>query len=192
MYFKVLPEGLSAWREEKPNDATTHFSVPKIIYASRTHSQLTQVVNELKRTAYAKKYVWLKKENSLYLCNIPVIFLNQQPCPICILRYGNNNISTNNMISTKHSALSTNYYCRSLVVSVLGSREQMCIHPDVSQQTSNQTMVHMCRNKVSKHLCHFYNNIDGECTLVTLLLNKLKQFMIKDFVHFCLYVAWKA
>ncbi|XP_076816262.1 regulator of telomere elongation helicase 1-like [Clavelina lepadiformis] len=99
---EVLPEGLSAWREEKPNDATTHFSVPKIIYASRTHSQLTQVVNELKRTAYAKN----------------------------------------------------------LVVSVLGSREQMCIHPDVSQQTSNQTMVHMCRNKVSKHLCHFYNNID--------------------------------
>nr|CAB3265816.1 regulator of telomere elongation helicase 1 [Phallusia mammillata] len=99
---KQIEEGLGAWgaNNAAPNETTPN--VAKIIYASRTHSQLSQVVKELKRTAYGKQ----------------------------------------------------------VVISLLGSREQMCIHPEVSKQTSNQTMVHMCRNKVNKHLCHFYNNVD--------------------------------
>ena len=50
----------------------------------------------------------------------------------------------------------------SVVVAVYGSREQLCVHPEVSKQTSNQAMVHMCRNKVNKRLCHFYNNVESK------------------------------
>ncbi|XP_029650063.1 regulator of telomere elongation helicase 1-like isoform X1 [Octopus sinensis] len=77
------------------------FVVPKIIYASRTHSQLTQVVQELKRSAYS-----------------------------------------------------------SVNVSILGSRDQLCIHNQVKKETSNVNKVLMCRAKVNNRTCHYYNNFD--------------------------------
>ncbi|NXG07349.1 RTEL1 helicase, partial [Sakesphorus luctuosus] len=77
--------------------------IPKIIYASRTHSQLTQVINELKNTVYPK---------------------------IC----------------------------------VLGSRGQLCIHPEVKQQESNHMQIYMCRMKVMTRACHFYNNVEEKST----------------------------
>ncbi|KAE8574306.1 hypothetical protein XENTR_v10003373 [Xenopus tropicalis] len=85
--------------------ASAYYSdVPKIIYASRTHSQLTQVISELKHTVYRPK------------------------------------------------------------VCVLGSREQLCIHPEVKKQESNHAKVHMCRSKVSTRTCHFYNNVEEKST----------------------------
>ncbi|RUS72888.1 hypothetical protein EGW08_019348 [Elysia chlorotica] len=77
------------------------FFVPKIIYASRTHSQLSQAVQELKRTSY-------------------------------------------NTVKS----------------SVIGSREQLCIHPQVQKLTSNAAKVQMCRSKVAGRQCHYYNNIE--------------------------------
>uniref|UniRef100_A0A8C6AI41 Regulator of telomere elongation helicase 1 n=1 Tax=Monodon monoceros TaxID=40151 RepID=A0A8C6AI41_MONMO len=74
--------------------------VPKIIYASRTHSQLTQVISELRNTSYRPR------------------------------------------------------------VCVLGSREQLCIHPEVKRQESNHMQVHLCRKKVASRSCHFYNNVE--------------------------------
>ncbi|XP_054322558.1 regulator of telomere elongation helicase 1 isoform X2 [Pongo pygmaeus] len=74
--------------------------IPKIIYASRTHSQLTQVINELRNTSYRPK------------------------------------------------------------VCVLGSREQLCIHPEVKKQESNHIQIHLCRKKVASRSCHFYNNVE--------------------------------
>uniref|UniRef100_A0A8D0HMF7 Regulator of telomere elongation helicase 1 n=1 Tax=Sphenodon punctatus TaxID=8508 RepID=A0A8D0HMF7_SPHPU len=76
--------------------------VPKIIYASRTHSQLTQVIGELKNTVYRPK------------------------------------------------------------VCVLGSREQLCINPEVKRQESKHMQIHMCRMKVTARSCHFYNNVEGK------------------------------
>nr|XP_008117805.1 PREDICTED: regulator of telomere elongation helicase 1 isoform X1 [Anolis carolinensis] len=78
--------------------------IPKIIYASRTHSQLTQVIGELKNTVYRPK------------------------------------------------------------VCVLGSREQLCIHPEVKKQESNHVQIHMCRMKVTTRTCHFYNNVEEKST----------------------------
>ncbi|XP_053430850.1 regulator of telomere elongation helicase 1 isoform X3 [Nycticebus coucang] len=74
--------------------------IPKIIYASRTHSQLTQVISELRNTSYRPK------------------------------------------------------------VCVLGSREQLCIHPEVKKQDSNHVQIHLCRKKVASRSCHFYNNVE--------------------------------
>uniref|UniRef100_A0AAY4ER25 Regulator of telomere elongation helicase 1 n=1 Tax=Denticeps clupeoides TaxID=299321 RepID=A0AAY4ER25_9TELE len=47
-------------------DATAYYTdVPKIIYASRTHSQLTQVINELKNTSYRPKVCVLGSREQL-------------------------------------------------------------------------------------------------------------------------------
>uniref|UniRef100_A0A8C7YUV4 Regulator of telomere elongation helicase 1 n=1 Tax=Oryzias sinensis TaxID=183150 RepID=A0A8C7YUV4_9TELE len=81
-----------------------YLDVPKIIYASRTHSQLAQVIGELRNTSYRPK------------------------------------------------------------VCVLGSREQLCINPEVMRQESNHVKVHMCRGKVSTRSCLYYNNVDERST----------------------------
>ncbi|KAF2977327.1 hypothetical protein EK904_003295 [Melospiza melodia maxima] len=86
-------------------DVPTYYTdIPKIIYASRTHSQLTQVINELKNTVYRPK------------------------------------------------------------VCVLGSREQLCINPEVKRQESNHMQIYMCRMKVMARACHFYNNVEEKST----------------------------
>jgi len=85
--------------------------LPTIVYASRTHVQLQQVVKELKRSGYK---------------------------------------------------------CR---LSVLGSRDQMCIHDEVSK-LSGSTLTAACRLKVKQNKCHLRNTLanfnyswlqDNEC-----------------------------
>ncbi|XP_018604601.2 regulator of telomere elongation helicase 1 isoform X2 [Scleropages formosus] len=97
---------MSSWGTSATDgDTPTYYTdIPKIIYASRTHSQLTQVINELKNTTYRPK------------------------------------------------------------VCVLGSREQLCINPEVMRQESNHVKVHMCRAKISSRSCIFYNNVEEKST----------------------------
>ncbi|XP_042348156.1 regulator of telomere elongation helicase 1 isoform X2 [Plectropomus leopardus] len=97
---------LSSWGNAAPDtDTPTHYTdIPKIIYASRTHSQLAQVISELKNTSYRPK------------------------------------------------------------VCVLGSREQLCINPEVMRQESNHVKVHMCRAKVSTRSCVYFNNTEEKST----------------------------
>ena len=88
--------------------------LPTIIYASRTHSQLTQVVNELKNTRYRPRHA------------------------------------------------------------VLGSREQLCVHPKVnpvntgssSNNAGNTTMTaseinHQCSKLIKDRKCKYRNNLDS-------------------------------
>ncbi|KAJ9587971.1 hypothetical protein L9F63_018600, partial [Diploptera punctata] len=72
-----------------------------IIYASRTHSQLTQVIQELKKSGYSH-----------------------------------------------------------IKVSVLGSREQLCINPLVSQVQEHVAKVNKCRALIKVKNCYFYNNVE--------------------------------
>uniref|UniRef100_A0A8C2T1Y0 Regulator of telomere elongation helicase 1 n=1 Tax=Coturnix japonica TaxID=93934 RepID=A0A8C2T1Y0_COTJA len=97
---------MSSWGNAATDgDIPTYYTdIPKIIYASRTHSQLTQVINELKNTVYRPK------------------------------------------------------------ISVLGSREQLCINPEVKRQESNHMQIYMCRKKVMARACHFYNNVEEKST----------------------------
>ncbi|XP_039591030.1 regulator of telomere elongation helicase 1 isoform X2 [Polypterus senegalus] len=97
---------MASWgKADKEGDAPAYYTdVPKIIYASRTHSQLTQVISELKNTSYRPK------------------------------------------------------------VCVLGSREQLCIHPEVMKQESNHVKVHMCRAKMTSRSCLYYNNVEEKST----------------------------
>lgn len=81
----------------------TGWGMPKIIYSSRTHSQLTQAMQELKRSSY-----------------------------------------------------------RHVKATILGSRDQMCIHPEVSKESNNINKVHMCQLKVKTRTCHFYNNVESK------------------------------
>lgn len=95
---------LSSWGRGLEDIDLGYREIPKIIYASRTHTQLTQVINELKATSYRPK-----------MC-------------------------------------------------VLGSREQLCIHPEVMKLESNHAKIHMCRAKVSTRTCHYYNKVDEKST----------------------------
>ncbi|NXK81444.1 RTEL1 helicase, partial [Amazona guildingii] len=101
---ELFPE--SSWGNVAPDDDIPLYytDIPKIIYASRTHSQLTQVINELKNTVYRPK--------------------------MCIL----------------------------------GSRDQLCIHPEVKRMESNHMQIYMCRKKVMTRACHFYNNVEEKST----------------------------
>ncbi|XP_052867380.1 regulator of telomere elongation helicase 1 homolog [Anopheles cruzii] len=89
-----------------PNQAT-HFGEPernntmKIIYASRTHSQLSQAMQELKNTSY----------------------------------------------STVRAI-------------ILGSRVQLCIHPEVSKSEGNATTTNLCKVKVNARSCSFYRRVE--------------------------------
>uniref|UniRef100_A0A1A9WGJ1 Regulator of telomere elongation helicase 1 homolog n=1 Tax=Glossina brevipalpis TaxID=37001 RepID=A0A1A9WGJ1_9MUSC len=83
-------------------DKDNNWGVSKIIYASRTHSQLTQAMQELKRTAYA-----------------------------------------------------------SMRAVVLGSRDQLCVHPEVMREQGNLNKVQMCRVKVDTHTCSFYSRVES-------------------------------
>ncbi|KAM9057198.1 regulator of telomere elongation helicase 1 isoform 2-T2 [Megaptera novaeangliae] len=97
-----LDRALASWGNAVPEGdvPACYADVPKIIYASRTHSQLTQAIRELRNTSYRPR------------------------------------------------------------VCVLGSREQLCIHPEVKKQESNHMQVHLCRKKVASRSCHFYNNVE--------------------------------
>lgn len=77
------------------------WNAPRIIYASRTHSQLSQAMQELKRTSY------------------------------------------------KH-----------VRATVIGSRDQMCIHPEVSKEQNSSTKIHMCQAKIKNRDCYYYNNVE--------------------------------
>uniref|UniRef100_A0A182PWK2 Regulator of telomere elongation helicase 1 homolog n=1 Tax=Anopheles epiroticus TaxID=199890 RepID=A0A182PWK2_9DIPT len=74
----------------------------KIIYASRTHSQLSQAMQELKNTSYL--------------------------------------------------------FVRAII---LGSRDQLCIHPEISRQESNAVKTTLCREEVKARNCAFYNRVES-------------------------------
>lgn len=71
------------------NERTSSLGVPKVIYASRTHSQLAQAMQEMKKTSY-----------------------------------------------------------NGMKAAIIGSREQLCIHPDVVKETSNSTKVSILCERV--------------------------------------------
>ncbi|CAH8531104.1 unnamed protein product [Schistosoma turkestanicum] len=75
----------------------------KIIFASRTHSQLAQAVNALKGTVYSKRSV-----------------------------------------------------------SVVGSRDQLCLLPDVKLLESNSAKIYACRMRVQTRTCEYFRNFDSK------------------------------
>jgi regulator of telomere elongation helicase 1 len=97
----VLDESLeysrNAETDESVNDVFSR--PPLIIYASRTHSQLTQVIRELRRTTYRPK------------------------------------------------------------IAIVGSREQMCIHPNVRELSSSSAQSAVCSRLVRKKACEFHARV---------------------------------
>lgn len=101
-FFNKLNDDLEKATGVPDNAASFGWVMPKIIYASRTHSQLSQAMQELKRTTY------------------------------------------------KH-----------VKVTVLGSRDQLCINPEVSKETSSFNKIQMCHAKVKNKTCYYYNNVES-------------------------------
>lgn len=99
-YFLGLKESISSasglgW--------SSKMNIPKIIYSSRTHSQLSQVVRELLRTRY-----------------------------------------------------------KDVKAVVIGSRDQLCLHPEVKAETNSFTKINLCRTKVAAKICPYYNNVEAK------------------------------
>ncbi|TPP58037.1 Regulator of telomere elongation helicase 1 [Fasciola gigantica] len=99
---------------------TTELRPPlaKVIFASRTHSQLAQAVKVLKQTAYAHRNV-----------------------------------------------------------SVIGSRDQLCLLPEVNMLESNSAKVLACRSRVQTRSCEYYRNFDMKRDNIT---NTLKADGVVD------------
>nr|XP_031839039.1 regulator of telomere elongation helicase 1 homolog isoform X1 [Nomia melanderi] len=100
-FFNKLNNELKGATGDSEPSPSFNWAAPKIIYASRTHSQLSQAMQELKRTAY------------------------------------------------KHVS-----------TAVLGSRDQLCIHPEVSKEINSSNKIHMCHSKVKSRTCFYYNNVE--------------------------------
>lgn len=81
--------------EDDSSDYSEFIKTPLIIYASRTHSQLSQVIGELRRTNYRPK------------------------------------------------------------IAIVGSREQMCIHPNVKELSSSSAQSAVCNRLTRKKACEF-------------------------------------
>ena len=77
------------------------FFRPKVIYSSRTHSQLSQAVAELGRTSY-----------------------------------------------------------RYMKVSILGSRDQLCVNPAVMEASTSREKLHMCQARVKAKTCVYHTNVE--------------------------------
>lgn len=80
-----------------------NWGVPKVIYSSRTHSQLTQAASELKRSGY------------------------------------------NHMKAV-----------------TLGSRDQLCIHLEVSKEIGNSNKSNQCKVLVKFRQCSFHSNVESK------------------------------
>ena len=44
---------------------------------------------------------------------------------------------------------------------VLGSRDQMCIHPEVSKETNNSTKTLMCQMRVKARTCFYHSQVNN-------------------------------
>lgn len=104
-FLDDLKEGLSSATGSTPGPQSTSWgprACPKIIYSSRTHSQLSQAISELKRTNYS----YMK-------------------------------------------------------MAVIGSRDQLCIHPEISKEEHPSSIkTSMCQSLVKARACHFQRNIE--------------------------------
>ncbi|XP_055389543.1 regulator of telomere elongation helicase 1 homolog [Condylostylus longicornis] len=82
-------------------DILKSWDIPKVYYTSRTHSQLSQAVQELKRSSYS--------------------------------------------------------FVKAIV---LGSRDQMCIHPEVSQEQNSAQKIQLCKIHVTNRSCSFHSRLE--------------------------------
>ncbi|CAF3833967.1 unnamed protein product [Rotaria magnacalcarata] len=122
-----------AWLEQyKIHNSDSNEAPVQIIYASRTHSQLAQVVKEFKSTDYNR-----------------------------------------------------------MKITVLGSRDQLCIHPEVKSLENSADKISVCREKVRHKTCLFHRNFEMSKPDIT----KLPPMDIEDLVKvgtqkkFCPYFA---
>ncbi|CAG7693054.1 unnamed protein product [Allacma fusca] len=102
-FVNTLKHNMRQETGDKNAHVSAAFSIPKIIYSSRTHSQLSQAIQELKRSHY-------KDSRAI----------------------------------------------------VLGSRDLMCVHEEVSRLESSQAKIMACHIRVHAHTCGYYNAINSK------------------------------
>ncbi|KAI4462768.1 dna repair dead helicase rad3/xp-d subfamily member [Holotrichia oblita] len=85
-FMKSLNNDLGKKLGNNSNSGQTFFHLPTIIYASRTHSQLTQAMQELKRTAEAKDSPAIKSANIVDIEDLITLGMTHKFCPYFMAR----------------------------------------------------------------------------------------------------------
>ncbi|VDN10206.1 unnamed protein product [Dibothriocephalus latus] len=67
-------------------------------------------------------------------------------------------------------------------IGVLGSRDQLCLLPEVSQLESNSAKVYQCRLRVTTRTCDFYRNFDANREKLLASLHSSSTTDIEDLV----------
>ncbi|KAG8260919.1 Regulator of telomere elongation helicase 1 [Homalodisca vitripennis] len=149
MYHRTMYKVLRIWTPKlnNYNCPGERLATPHIIYASLTHSQLTQVMYMYHRTMYKVLRIWTPKLNNY---NCPG---ERLATPHIIYASRTHSQLTQVMKELKRSGYSH------VKAAILGSRDQLCLHPDLSQEQGFMKVT-MCRAKVRERTCHFYNNFD--------------------------------
>ncbi len=62
-------------------------------------------------------------------------------------------------------------------MTVLGSRDQLCIHPEVKSLENSSDKISVCREKVHRKTCLFYRNF--ESILFSIGLSYLSHYYIE-------------
>ncbi|KAF7457059.1 DNA repair helicase [Cryptosporidium felis] len=124
------PPGIS---EINRKDAKTDLFTPRIIYSSRTHSQLSQVMRELKSSGISEKFT--------------IELFDTEAESKLKLEKGS---SKKRPVAKGGKKL--------FKATILGSRDQMCVHPKISKFRGN-ALIKNCRKITKEGKCRYHNNL---------------------------------
>ncbi|GAB6024234.1 hypothetical protein CHUAL_008929 [Chamberlinius hualienensis] len=56
---------------------------------------------------------------------------------------------------------------KNMKATVIGSRDQLCLNPEVATESNKSIKINLCKSKVNSSSCHFYNNVESTLALLS-------------------------
>ncbi|EEA06228.1 DNA repair helicase family protein [Cryptosporidium muris RN66] len=147
----------------------SEFILPRIIYSSRTHSQLSQVMREL-RSSKIVEALW-KNLNDLNI---------------------ENSLRQDSPTNKKQRNTMKNPGNKLFKATILGSRDQLCVHPKISKYRGS-ALVKNCRKTTKEGKCRYHNNLK-QANMTGIAgdiedIEDLKRIASTDSGYFCPFYA---